>query len=284
MTASAGVRYGHVGFLKDSHYLDPSAALAFEPDEHTRIQGGLTTHTLTPGGDLLTLSTLAATPAIGYALLDDDLRAEKVVRYDLSFEKALDEGQATIGTHLFYEDVRNRLVNAFGRQGSARSLRVLNGPGMSARGLGLTLGRRFGSAISGSVTYTYGQSWADGPQGTPAAFVAQPQGDFHDVVARVQTVIERSDTRLTVYYRINALSLDDPAEAEAMAQPLTTKTRFDVQFSQGVPFLGSLTRAEWDLLLALRNVFYEPDEGGTLDEMAVFKPPTRVLGGISVRF
>ena len=72
-------------------------------------------------------------------------------------------------------------------------------------------------------------------------------------------------------------------EDESTSEPLRTN-RFDLQLSQGLPFLASFTSAEWDLLVALRNVFYEPGAGGTLDEMAVFNPPTRVLGGISVSF
>jgi len=57
-----------------------------------------------------------------------------------------------------------------------------------------------------------------------------------------------------------------------------------VQLSQGLPFLGSLTRADWDFLVAVRNLFYETSEGALLDEVAVSNPPKRVLGGISVRF
>ena len=42
--------------------------------------------------------------------------------------------------------------------------------------------------------------------------------------------------------------------------------------------------ADWDLLLSVRNLYYEADEGAMLDEVAVVNPPTRVLGGIAVRF
>jgi hypothetical protein len=45
-----------------------------------------------------------------------------------------------------------------------------------------------------------------------------------------------------------------------------------------------LTRADWEVLLSVRNLFYEVSEGGTLDELAVLHPPKRVLGGISIRF
>ena len=100
---------------------------------------------------------------------------------------------------------------------------------------------------------------------------------FHDLVTRVETVIDRSGTRLLVLYRINALNPDSEL-------PTLTTSRFDLQLRQGLPFLGSLTRADWEVLLAYRNLFYEATEGATLDELAVVDPPRRLLGGLSVRF
>ena len=64
----------------------------------------------------------------------------------------------------------------------------------------------------------------------------------------METVIEGTDTRLIAFYRLNRLS--PGAEGEAAPAALTN-TRFDVQLSQGLPFLGSLTRADWDFLVAL---------------------------------
>jgi len=100
---------------------------------------------------------------------------------------------------------------------------------------------------------------------------------FHDVVAQVETWIDRSNTRLLVYYRISTLDPDGPATVQ-------TQTRFNIQLTQGLPFIGSWTRADWDLLLGLRNLYYEETEGATLDEWAVLRPPKRVVGGISVKF
>ncbi len=57
-----------------------------------------------------------------------------------------------------------------------------------------------------------------------------------------------------------------------------------MQLGQGLPFLQTLTRADWEVLVAFRNLFYEAAEGATLDELVVLHPPKRVMGGISVRF
>ena len=131
------------------------------------------------------------------------------------------------------------------------------------------------------MTYTYGHSWR--PEGAvavaPAPMLAFREGDFHDLAARVETMIEGTDTRVIAFCRVNRL-----ASAELRPGRESTNTRFDVQVSQGLPFLGAITRADWDVLVAVRNLFYEASEGGILDEMAVAHPPKRVLGGISVRF
>jgi hypothetical protein len=103
------------------------------------------------------------------------------------------------------------------------------------------------------------------------------EGDFHDLAARVETMIGGTDTRVIAFCRVNRLASD-------LRPGSMTNTRFDVQVSQGLPFLGAITRADWDVLVAVRNLFYEASEGGVLDEMAVAHPPKRVLGGISVRF
>jgi hypothetical protein len=102
--------------------------------------------------------------------------------------------------------------------------------------------------------------------------------EFHDVGGRLETAFSRTDTRLVAYCRFNTLVSPEPGTAARRT------TRFDVQLSQGLPFLGTLTRADWDVLVAFRNLFYEGDEGAVLDEVAVANPPRRVLGGISVRF
>jgi hypothetical protein len=116
--------------------------------------------------------------------------------------------------------------------------------------------------------------------GALADFFAYEDADFHDLVTRVETFIDSTDTRVIAFYRLNRLS----PEADGQKANAVANTWFDVQLRQGLPFLGSLTRADWEFLLAVRNLFYEPTEGAVLDEVAVLNPPKRVLGGISVRF
>jgi hypothetical protein len=61
-------------------------------------------------------------------------------------------------------------------------------------------------------------------------------------------------------------------------------TRFDVQVHQGLPFLN-FSNAQWTMLVAVRNLFRDAMTDASLyDELLVLRPPTRVVGGLTVRF
>ena len=62
-------------------------------------------------------------------------------------------------------------------------------------------------------------------------------------------------------------------------------TRFDVQVYQGLPFLnGDATRVE--LVFGVRNLIHSDMDGvsSIYDELLVVRPPTRVVGGVTVQF
>jgi hypothetical protein len=280
VTANVGTRFSYIGFLDDAHHVDPSASLEIKRDDRTRLVASVATRTLAPGGDLLTISTLANGPAFTYAEMDQGLRAERSVHVELAV--AQEFGTTMVRAHTFYENVRDQLANAFETMdaGAVPTLHILNAGAVEARGMGLSVGHRFGRFVNGEVTYTYGRAWRAAPLDGVESIEAVPilafqEGDFHDVVARLETVIADTDTRVVALYRLNQLAGGEQA---------TVARRFDVQLSQGLPFLGALTRADWDVLVAVRNLYYEPGEGAMLDEQAVSNPPKRVLGGIAVRF
>jgi len=274
LTAEAGLRYSFVGFVKEGNLLDPSLALETSARK-TRIRGAFSSHTLVPGGDFLTLSTMAAAPVLAISQ-PEGLRPERFLRYEVLVDRAV--GSTTVGLQAFREDVDDRLVNIFGATGA---LRVANGPGVSARGLSLVLGRRIGDAVKGSVAYTYGRASHRGvmpPFSGPEEFLSD--GSFHEVVAEIETFVDVTDTRLAALYRVHAARPDLD-----LGSPAAPVSRFDVQLTQGLPFLDNMTRAEWEFLLAFRNLLYEAsDQASVLDEVAVVNPPKRLVGGIAVRF
>ncbi len=280
LSATVGGRLSHVGFLQRVNYLDPMVAVELKPAEGAAVVATFSTQTLTPGGDLLTLSTLATAPSIAMASMDEHLRAQRSMKMEVAVEEK--HGPTLVRARTFYEDVHDHLGNAFGNAGSLRSLRIFNAGRLAARGMGLSVSRQFG-VVSGSMSYTYGHGWRTAQtRALPVDLALErvltfAEGDFHDLVARVETVIPGSDTRILAVYRVNRLLPQGDEHA-------VSSSRYDVQLSQGLPFLGDLTHADWDLLLAVKNFYYEADEGTMLDEVAVLNPPRRILGGIAVRF
>jgi hypothetical protein len=282
---AGGARYSYIGFLADKGSVSPTVGFEFLAGRATRLRGEASTRTLTPGGDMLTLSTLQAAPAMAIALVGADVRPERVRRQDLGIEQALG-GHAAFGAYLFRESVTDRLINETSRAGG--TLRILNGRGVVARGGGISVSGRLGDVVKSSISYSYGRSRPGQAGFEPARStrqvdwaLASSEASFHDVVARLETFVDWSGTRLIAYYRWNACQAEGGAARPAA--PLVSQ-RFDVQLTQGLPFLSGMTRADWEVLLAFRNMFYEASEAALLDEVAVVNPPKRVLGGISVRF
>lgn len=284
--ASVGARYSYYGFLADSNHLDTLASVEFDSTPGTVVRASAGTRTLAPGGDLLTLSTREAFPAIAYATIRDGLRASKTDHYELAVDRTM--GPTSLGVRAFYEDTADQIVNVF--QPSSTSLRMFNAGQIATRGVGLTISRHLGDAFSGSLSYTYGQSRrgarpdGDGMSGLWPATASFRQADFHDLEAHFQTFIDVTDTRLDASWRINALNSESDSFGANPGNPMATNTRFDIQLTQGLPFLQPLTRAEWEVLVTVRNLFYERSEGAMFDEMVVMHPPKRVMGGIAVRF
>jgi hypothetical protein len=184
-----------------------------------------------------------------------------------------------VAAHAFVERTRDQLVSVFD---GTRQARLANGGTFGAGGVGFTLGGDLNEAVSASVRYTYGRSrdQASGFRLGAARGLTIDEPEFHDVVARMQAVFERTDTRVSAYYRINTLDVH-LGPPRGVGQ---THTRFDVQLSQGITFLQPLTRAQWQVVLDVRNLFYGTEDAAVLDEVVVLRPPRRVTGGISVQF
>jgi TonB-dependent receptor-like protein/carboxypeptidase family protein len=279
LTATTGARYTYIGFLPDSHHADAVVQVELRGDRSTLVRGSVATRTLTPGGDLLTLSTVAASPAITWARLEEGLRPARSLRYEVGVDRTV--GASRLGAYLFDEATRDVLLTTF----DSTTPVIRNAGDAGAKGFGLTLAHHFGGIADGSVTYTFGRGHRSGsmPFLTNVPVAPFDEVDFHDLVARLETVIDRSDTRVAALCRLSTLT-DDRVKTAHAPTHTTNAARFDLQLTQGLPFLQPLTRADWEILVAVRNMFYEASQGGFLDELAVQDPPTRVVGGISVRF
>jgi hypothetical protein len=272
LTVTYGARYSYVGFVSERNSVDPAVAVAWQARDGIRCEAAVARRTLAPGGDLVVVSSEIPSATLSLAVTDPALRPERVTRYTVGGERDL--GGTSLGVHLLAEETSDQLINAFTESGD--SMRITNGRDFSTRGVAVSVGRQLGRVVGASVTYTYGT--ASRSDALDQSF-GYRDTDFQDLAARLEAVLRSSDTRVAAFYRVNFRGRSDVVAPQPVAN-----ARFDVQVRQGLPFLGNLTRTDWDLLVAVRNLFYEEDQGGLLDEFAVINPPVRLVGGISVRF
>ena len=111
--------------------------------------------------------------------------------------------------------------------------------------------------------------------------VRSGQERMHDVTMRVDAAAPRTGTRLTAACRYNtrftrgAIGQDTPAGA----------MRYDVQVYQGVPYLKN-EMAQVELVFGVGNLIRSATDSvaSLYDELLVVRPPTRVVGGVTVQF
>jgi hypothetical protein len=278
VTATLGARYSYIGFVTDRNHVDPRVALQGETPDGSRFQASFHAITVAPGGDVVGVFAQAPSSALAFAATDPELRPERVLRFSLGASHPF--GATSVGLRLLQETESDQFLNHFDRADAPQVLLITNGRELQVRGVGVSLSRQIAKSLAASVSYTYGQAWRSEAGMDPGLFVSFKDARFQDVACRLEAMLDASETRLVALYRVNALR----SGTEGVSSGPVVSTRFDVEIRQGLPFLGALTRADWELLVAMRNLFYTDDEAGLLDEFAVVNPPKRVLGGIAVRF
>jgi len=104
---------------------------------------------------------------------------------------------------------------------------------------------------------------------------------LQDLATSIETTLPVTDTKVFVAYRINTGFARFGGSDTAAAG---LDSRFDVQVTQQLPRFG-FTSAEWQILVAVKNLFRDASRDGSVyDELFVVRPPTRILGGVMVRF
>jgi len=293
----AGLTYHHYSYLDRSHYAAPrlDVSLALDDASKTLVHGLFDYRVLAPGGeDLGLLARMVSADMMGSAEWGRrGLTAETTVRYQASVERFMGNHSA-VEFRVFQEDVRDPLLKAYlkrpvGDRGPGHYL-VMNQGDLRARGVGMSVSRDFGG-VAGSVGYRFGvlRALAD----DVGALQRGQDQSIHDLTTSVRTEIDQTRTSVLAVYRLSmhpslassfvalpgvaSLSAADPARADLDA-------RFNVQVHQLLPFMG-WNGTQWELVLALRNLFYEDLEAMSLiDEISVVDSPTRVMGGVKVQF
>jgi hypothetical protein len=104
---------------------------------------------------------------------------------------------------------------------------------------------------------------------------------MHDVTARVDAAAPRTGTRLSAACRYNSQFTRGSIEQDTPAGAV----RYDVQVYQSVPYLKN-EMAQVELVFGVGNLLRSAADSvsSLYDELLVVRPPTRVVGGVTVQF
>jgi hypothetical protein len=300
-----GGRYDHYDYLDNPGLFSPSVTLALSPADRTWIRASVSQQMSAPGAEEFvpqSVGSFALPPTRTFSPLGsraqaaaDDVPAlgrERVRHVGLSLEREF--ATVLLQARHFRQEVDDQLVTIFGvagadgTRGDLGHYWVGRAGSFVADGWGFGASRMVSEDIRGSVEYrTARANWVNSGEQFEsltrwAPSAVRPDSErVHDVTAKIESEIKPTSTRVLAAYRISTAY----ARADVERPDPGGSARFDVQIHQGLPFLA-FTRARWELLLAVRNLFHELDDptASLYDELLVVRPPKRVLGGVTVQF
>ncbi|HET7620210.1 MAG TPA: TonB-dependent receptor [Vicinamibacterales bacterium] len=286
-------RYARYDYLRPRGLLSPRLGVTVTPAVGTRVTASVAQRMLAPGAEEFLPPSIVGPwlpPERTFAPLGgEDLRVERGRFLDVDVEHDFD--QWVVGVRRFYQSVDDQLITLFGLPvpGSPDSpghYYVASAGALDASGWGLRVSTAPSRRVRGTVGYTLTHAEWISRGDMAAVAVWAPQAirpateDIHDVMTSVETEIPETATRVFVLYKVNTAF----ARGEHEAASPGLDTRFDVQVNQSLPFMP-FSSTQWEVLVGVRNLFRDPmDAGSIYDELLVVRPPTRVVGGVLVRF
>ncbi len=291
LNLSYGAEYSRYGYLDSEGLLSPRIEVIFKAIPKLKIRALASRREIAPGAEefqppsgmniwLPPERTFAPFPSTG------KFTPERLQHYEASVEHELKPG-TIVGFRAFHQSISDQIVTLFGVVTSQRitdvgHYYVASAGDLQAQGWGVSLSRALNDHFRGTIHYTQARTnFGNASPDWPVLLIptisnkVKNYDRLHDVTTSMEADIEQTDTQVMVVYSFitNSQSLLK-----------TTKTRFDVQVHQALPFLN-FTNANWEMLLALRNFFRETlTEASVYDELLVTNPPKRIIGGLTVRF
>ena len=291
-----GAKYANYGYLKDESLLSPRAGVELKPwaDDSLRVRASVARSETAPGAEeflppaagvwLPPERTFSSVSRTGFA-------PERIDHLEVAASREV-AGGLLVDVRAFRQRGEDQVVTLFGpltTGGEVRTGHYMVGSAgdFDAAGWGVNVSRSVGEGTRASIDYSLvGADWtrrsADGDAlAVLAGQVLRTADRVHDLTATVESTVAPTATRVFVLYRINtAMSV-----APGVDQGAAGARRFDVQVNQALPFLA-FTNARWEALVAVKNVFHDEltGSGSVYDELLVVRAPTRVLGGVTVKF
>jgi len=289
-----GGRYANYGYLQDRGLFSPRAGVTLKPSEKDSLtlRFSASHRESAPGAEEF------IPPASGVWLPPErtfspvsrrgTFTPERIDHVEVGTERLM-PGALLVGVRAFKERGDDQIVTLFGiatADGEANTghYRVGSAGDFEAVGWGVSVSRNVGESTRASVDYSFADAEWTGRSADVFALahvasqVLRRSDRVHDLTATVESVVPVSSTRVFVLYKLNSAVAQDGIEQVSAGSP-----RFDVQINQALPF--GFAHSRWEALVAVKNVFHDEFDSGSLyDELLVVRAPTRVLGGVTVKF
>ena len=289
-----GGRYANYGYLEDQGLLSPRAGVEVKPfDDSLKLRANLSHRETAPGAEEF------IPPSIGVWLPPErtfsplsrrgQFRPERIDHVEVSAEREM-PGDILVSVRGFRQRGEDQVVTVFGTAaaeggvvGTGHYL-VGSAGDFDATGWGVSASRNVAEGTRATLDYSRAAAEWTGrsPDFWALAHLASQalrRSDIvHDLTATVESLVPVTSTRVFVLYKLNAA-----VATPGFEQTSAGGARFDVQVNQALPF--SVARSRWEALVAVKSMFHDEFDGGSLyDELMVMKAPTRVIGGVTVKF
>jgi hypothetical protein len=292
LTVTYGTRFGHYDYLDGKNLLSPRAGLVFAAADHLRVNALVSLRSLAPGAEefMPPADTGVWLPPqrTFSSAFDGPLVAERTLHVEGGVERDIAPG-ATVSVRAFSQRVDNQLVTLFGLEEPGQPPATLghyfvaNSGSVAATGYAAAVRAVFTQRVHGSVEYSFARADRNPADALAYFLFLGPfhpvRENIHDVSTSIETDLPETSTHVAVLCRMS-----DGFARRDMSSGSALDARFDVQVRQALPFMD-FSSAKWEMLVAVRNFFHDPTaESSVYDELLVTRPPTRVVGGLTLRF
>jgi len=289
-----GVRVDRYDYLTTPALVSPEAGARVEVVPQTFAVVSISRRSLAPGADEFlppsatgpwlppqrTFSSLGGAP----------LAPEAVQTYQVGVDQQIGPSDRLLAVSVrrFRQSTADQVATLFGVDvaGDSAHYYVASPGNVQVDGWSLGIGGQLMHNTRGRVDYSLGQTaWM--PEAGAAALarvapstVRDGRESLHDLTTTLATTFPSTSTEVSMVYRVNP----------AFSQPGTDNRsplfngRFNLEVHQTLPY-QPVRGGRLEVLFAVRNLFYDVHDGGSLyDELLTVKPPLRLVGGIQIRF
>jgi hypothetical protein len=218
------------------------------------------------------------------ALPGSGFEVERTDHAEAGIEHRFDRTYA-LGIRRFVQRTENQIATLFGLQRpglstDAAHYYVAAIGDASVDGWAVRMSTPDDHPVRGSIDYAVADvTWTPVADASALLGPAAREGSerVHDLTTALDADVPHTKTRMQIVYRVSS-------GYAAFGQAPRFDARFDMQLNQGLPFLPS-TAGQWEVLLSVKNTLRDQRFGmSVLDELFAVSTPTRVVGGVQVKF